>query len=111
MTSEGTVREWHDDEGFGVIDSPGTPGGCWAHFSNIVADGYRSLRAGDHITFTFEPASQDGFGYRAILVWPPGVQPGIQPSRPHGPAGEGSEGASQSTLTVRWEHDQRPDGG
>jgi hypothetical protein len=27
MVSRGVVREWNDDEGFGVIDSPETPGG------------------------------------------------------------------------------------
>jgi cold shock protein len=111
VTSTGIVREWREDEGFGVVDSPGTPGGCWVHFSNIVADGYRSLRAGDYVTFTSEPASQDGFEYRAILVWPPGVQPG----RPLRPADEGTDGAYQSTLTIGWERDQprgqRPDGG
>ena len=29
------VREWHADLGWGVLDSPETPGGCWAHFSVI----------------------------------------------------------------------------
>lgn len=28
MVSHGDVREWNEDEGFGVIDSPDTPGGC-----------------------------------------------------------------------------------
>ena len=72
MVSEGVVREWNDDEGYGVIDSPGTPGGCWAHFSSIVMDGYRVLAAGDQVAFTWEEARQDGYDYRAILVWPPG---------------------------------------
>jgi CspA family cold shock protein len=30
-----TVREWHDDLGWGVLDSPETPSGCWTHFSVI----------------------------------------------------------------------------
>ena len=37
----GVVREWHSDEGWGVIDSDQTPGGCWAHFSDVEMDGYR----------------------------------------------------------------------
>jgi cold shock CspA family protein len=26
--TEGRVREWDDEQGFGVIDSDDTPGGC-----------------------------------------------------------------------------------
>jgi CspA family cold shock protein len=87
VTSQGTVREWNSDEGFGVVDSSDTPGGCWAHFSDLVMDGYRSLTAGDHVTFTYEAVPQDGFDYRAISVWPPGVEPGTpqQPPQPPGP--------------------------
>ena len=74
MASAGTVREWSADEGFGVIDSADAPGGCWAHFSSIAMDGYRSLTAGQRVSFTFERADQDGFDYRAITVWPGDVQ-------------------------------------
>ncbi len=76
MISRGVVREWDEDQGFGVIDSPDTPGGCWTHFSSIVMDGYRCLAAGDSVAFTCEAGSQDGYDYRAVLVWPPGVKPG-----------------------------------
>ena len=99
MATEGTVREWSADEGFGVIDSTETPGGCWAHFSVIVMDGYRSLQAGQRVSFTFEPASQDGFSYVAITVWPPGVKP----ETPRPPlAGHGPSAAYRSSLTIRW---------
>ena len=43
MTTVGTVRRWHDEEGWGVIDSPDTPGGCWAHYSNVAVTGHESL--------------------------------------------------------------------
>ncbi|MFF7232620.1 hypothetical protein [Streptomyces sioyaensis] len=41
MAAIGIVREWHSDEGWGVIDSDTTPGGCWAHFGSVyhVAEG------------------------------------------------------------------------
>lgn len=42
-----TVREWHGELGWGVLDSPETPGGCWAHFSNIDGPGYRTLTVGE----------------------------------------------------------------
>jgi cold shock protein len=68
-TATGVVREWHADEGWGVIDSASTPGGCWAHFSGVLMSGYRSLDAGRAVTFEFEPADQDGYAYRAVAVW------------------------------------------
>lgn len=100
VLSEGTVREWSDDHGWGVIDSADTPGGCWVHFSMIVADGLASLQPGDHVTFTYETPGQEGFDYRAVMVWPPGTRPETpqQPSR-------GGSSAYRSSLTIRW-----PDG-
>ncbi len=98
MVSDGVVREWNDDEGYGVIDSPGPPGGCWVHFSNIVKDGYRSLAAGDLVAFNCEAGQQDGYDYRAILVWPPGVEPATPGSPEVSSRDPGT--AYQSTLTI-----------
>ena len=64
----GLVRQWDDDEGWGVIDSSETPGGCWAHFSVVEVDGFRKLAAGEAVTFEFEAAEQDGFAFRATRV-------------------------------------------
>ncbi len=97
MFSHGVVREW--DDGFGVIDSEDTPGGCWVWHSSIVADGYRSLSVGAQVTFTHERVPQDGYDYRAVLVWPPGVEPGT-PQAPR--ISEGPSDAYRSTLTIRW---------
>ena len=65
---QGTVREWHDDLGWGVIDSPATPGGCWAHFSTIEMPGYKTLEPGQTVHFTPEPEPVDGYGFCATLV-------------------------------------------
>jgi CspA family cold shock protein len=100
VPSEGTVREWSDDAGWGVIDSADTPGGCWAHFSMIVAQGYRSLRAGERVTFTYEAPGQDGFDYRARSVWPRDGGPEAPPA----PAQDDLSAAYQSSLTIRWQH-------
>jgi cold shock protein len=97
MLSQGVVREWDEDQGFGVIDSADTPGGCWVWFSSIVRDGLGVLTAGERVTFTWEAGPQDGYGYRAVLVWPPGVEVGTPPS----PADNGPSAAYQSTLTIR----------
>jgi CspA family cold shock protein len=67
------VVKWFDaDEGWGVIDAPEVPGGCFVHFSSIEMPGYRQLRAGQHVRFTFERPDflQDGCPYRAQAVWP-----------------------------------------
>jgi cold shock CspA family protein len=93
-----TVREWSDDLGWRVIDSADTPEGCWVHFSNIGSDGLGSLTPGDHVTFTYEAVHQDGFDYRTVLVWPPGIKPGTpQRARHH----DSPSAAHQSSLTIR----------
>lgn len=43
---EGVVREWYPEQGWGVVDSSQTPGGCWVHFSHIQSPGYRELVPG-----------------------------------------------------------------
>jgi CspA family cold shock protein len=44
------VREWHDDEGWGVVDSPEVPGACWVSFAHVRVAGTSTL------TLTFDPA-------------------------------------------------------
>jgi CspA family cold shock protein len=65
------VREWHHEDGWGVLDCRETPGGCWAHFSHVEMDGYKSLTAGQRVELEWEAFRQEGFEYRAVLVTPP----------------------------------------
>ena len=69
---------------------------------HIVTDGLGALTPGDHVIFTSEARAQDGFSYRAILVWPAGVKPGtpLRSAGEHRPSP-----AYRSSLTIRW-----PDG-
>jgi CspA family cold shock protein len=71
-TAGGVVRAFAPDEGWGVIDAPEVPGGCFVHFSSIEMDGYRALAAGERVRFRFEHLDflQDGCRYRALAVWP-----------------------------------------
>jgi len=64
----GRVREWHDDEGWGVVEAPGFDDPVWVHFSVIDAAGYRALRAGAEVELTAERAEQDGYHWRATWV-------------------------------------------
>jgi CspA family cold shock protein len=74
-----TVREWHDDLGWGVLDSAETPGGCWAHFSaietptlssegGVTVSVYKTVSAGDWVDLAWEAPGQDGFAFRAIAI-------------------------------------------
>ena len=61
----GQVRDWNDEEGWGVLDSAGTPGGCFVHMGSIRMEGYRTLRPGATVHFESEPARQDGYDFFA----------------------------------------------
>lgn len=75
MAIEGTVREWHDGDGWGVVDSPATPGGCWVHCSAVLVAGYRSLDVGQRVLMEVEAADQDGWQWSAVRAWPVGQEP------------------------------------
>ncbi|EME17512.1 hypothetical protein G419_19164 [Rhodococcus triatomae BKS 15-14] len=66
--TRGKVREWHAELGWGVLDSPDTPGGCWAHYSNIDGTGFRALTVGATVDLDWEQREQDGYAFRATRV-------------------------------------------
>lgn len=96
MTSLGRVREWHDEDGWGVIDSEVTPGGCWAHLSSLLVTAPRALRAGQEVTFSFETADQDGYSFGALEAWPAGREP-IRPEA------SGPSSAYRSSLALTFD--------
>lgn len=98
MTSLGQVRFWHDVDGWGVIDSDATPGGCWAHFSSVLVAGYKSLRTGQRVRFTFETAEQDGYSFRTVEAWPADQAPVRTTQEASGPSA-----AYRSTLTLTFD--------
>ena len=102
MTIHGEVRCWNDEEGWGVIDSAATPGGCWTHFSDLAVPGFRTLRPGQPVELEYEPADQDGYAFRAVRAWPRGQEPHDPPTTGH-PGTGGS--AYRSTLTITWDDD------
>jgi len=69
--ARGTVKFWKAEQGWGAISSPDLPGGrgdAFAHFSEIVADGFRELHPGDVVEFDIEEGQQDSFQFRALNV-------------------------------------------
>jgi CspA family cold shock protein len=99
MTTEGTVRVWRDDEGWGVIDTAQTPGGCWTHFSSVHMSGYRTLHAGEGVLVDWEAADQDGYAFRTVRTWPADEQAIDPVSR----TGDPNSSAYSSSLTITWE--------
>ncbi|ALE07295.1 cold-shock protein [Arthrobacter sp. ERGS1:01] len=97
MNTVGTVRFWHDDEGWGVVDSPQTPGGCWAHFSNVAVAGYRKLTPGETVHLGWEVADQDGYAFRATRVWPSDRRP-VDDAPDQNP-----DGIYSSSLTITYD--------
>jgi cold shock protein len=47
----GTVKWFNAEKGFGFIEQDGGGADVFAHFSNIVANGYRELREGQQVEF------------------------------------------------------------
>jgi CspA family cold shock protein len=65
-----TVRERHDEEGWGVLVGDDFPDPIWTHFSAISdqAD-FRSLTPGERVDVeVIGPDDFDGFRYRAETV-------------------------------------------
>ena len=91
----GVVRDWQALEGWGVLDSAETPGGCWAHFSSLDMAGYLALVPGQPVEFTYERGPQDGYEYRASTVRVMDDAAGTQPTH----VVEGGA-AYSSTLTI-----------
>jgi CspA family cold shock protein len=65
----GTVKEWNDDEGWGVLVSPDLSGEVFTHHIHIRGeDGYRTFAAGDPVVFAPDERGQDGCEYKAVWV-------------------------------------------
>ena len=96
VNAQATVRAWDDEQGWGVLDSVATPGGCWTHFSALDFDGYRSLAPGQQVQLTAEAAGQDGYAWRAVRVIVDGKPPAL-------PNEEHADGAYASDLTVTFD--------
>ena len=96
---EAVVRLWNEQEGWGVLDSPATPGGCWAHFSTLDMDGYATAVPGQAAHLLYESAQQDGFDWRAVHV----LLDGVPPRAAGGDSPEGNGNAYSSDLNITFD--------
>lgn len=65
--SEGTVKWFSSEKGFGFITPDDGSKDCFVHHSEIQRDGYRSLDEGQRVTFETEAGPK---GPQAVRVTP-----------------------------------------
>lgn len=63
--ASGTIKWFNDAKGYGFIEQDGGGNDVFVHFSAIQADGFRTLREGQRVTFDVE---RDAKGLRAANV-------------------------------------------
>ena len=124
MSSTGGVRVWHLDAGWGVFDSPDTPGGAYADAQSLrlhaVADlsdplASIGLRPGTVVEFVWSDAAdtlREGLRFEVQQAWPIGV--GATPPSPPAVAfstsfwaSEGEPGPDGLTSMREHGHEQR----
>jgi len=64
MSEEGAVKWFNEKKGYGFIQRT-NEGNIFVHFSNIVGEGFRTLRDGDSVSFDVEETER---GPQAIGV-------------------------------------------
>ena len=68
--NNGTVKWFNAEKGFGFITNDESGEDVFVHFSAIQADGYKSLREGQKVTFDMEQDTRDSSKMRAVNVCP-----------------------------------------
>ncbi|WNJ94921.1 cold shock domain-containing protein CspD [Vibrio ruber] len=63
----GKVKWFNNAKGFGFICSEEGEGDIFAHYSTIQMDGYRTLKAGQHVSYEIEQGPK---GFHASSVVP-----------------------------------------
>ncbi|NUW34186.1 cold shock domain-containing protein [Nonomuraea sp. SMC257] len=68
--TQGFVKFWKAEKGWGAISSPALPPGrdAFGHFSEVVGTGYRVLEEGDEVEFDLVKQKQDSFDYVAVNI-------------------------------------------
>lgn len=87
----GKVKWFNNAKGYGFIIEDGCSDDLFAHFSSVQMDGYKTLKAGQTVTFDKKPSDK---GVHAINIVPDEV-----PSRETGAktASNSSDQAAQSS--------------
>ncbi|MDR2157209.1 MAG: cold-shock protein [Clostridiales Family XIII bacterium] len=66
--SNGTVKWFSSEKGYGFISDDDGGDDVFVHFSSISGDGFKTLAEGQKVTFETEPDPKDSNKMRAINV-------------------------------------------
>lgn len=66
--SKGTVKWFNDEKGFGFIANEEGGDDIFVHFSAINAEGFKTLKEGQVVTFDVEPDPKNSSKMRAVNV-------------------------------------------
>lgn len=66
--STGTVKWFNTDKGFGFIEQDNGGADVFAHFNEIVSEGYKSLTEGQKVTFNVVDGAKGPAAEKIIAV-------------------------------------------
>ena len=66
--SNGTVKWFNAEKGYGFIADDDGGNDVFVHFSAIQADGFKTLNEGQKVTFSTEPDTKNSDKLRAVDV-------------------------------------------
>jgi CspA family cold shock protein len=67
---QGKVKWFNNAKGYGFIIEDGCTDDLFAHFSSVQMDGYKTLKAGQPVTFEKKPSDK---GIHAVNIVPEGM--------------------------------------
>ncbi|MDL0429845.1 cold shock domain-containing protein [Marinobacter sp. TBZ242] len=86
----GKVKWFNNAKGYGFIIEEGCSDDLFAHFSSVQMEGYKTLKAGQPVTFDKKPSDK---GIHAVNIVPeeqPGKQASSQSDSVQKPASDGT---------------------
>lgn len=58
---QGVVKWFSNEKGYGFVLMNSNPDvECFVHYSNILMDGYKTLKAGQNVSFQLKEVDKDG---------------------------------------------------
>lgn len=89
---KGKVKWFNNAKGYGFIIEEGCSDDLFAHFSSVQMDGYKTLKAGQSVTFDKKPSEK---GIHAVNIVPVD-QPAKREGADSGESADGSDGSAPS---------------